>query len=358
MSVTQSEQASPSAEWGDAFAAICVTHRGRLVRWLTAIFGPHDAEDIAQEALARLYLRPGLLDDRADAWPWLSVVARNVGRDLARRNAYTTTVETEYLADLPGETRVWDQVSAQDDAERLARALRRLNPHDRALIRRRDIQGQPVAEIAEDLGTSENTVRQQLHRARRKLAASYVDLGGDRNAGLVAALGLRFRELVRRYVPAPVADAISAASATVLATLPAAAVAVAGFVLAITYGARAPQHAPVGPADAARTPFDTEPGHGLGAPAGGGTPRQGTAGRAPDRKPIVDEAHDFGPVHMRLKAERPLTGGKEALVDGIWIDNPVTGGHTGTWGDSGGFDYPKELCDVRMAVHCNEPAPS
>lgn len=158
------------------------------MRWLTTIFGPRDAEDIAQEAFARLYARPGLLD--GDPWPWLAVVARNVGRDLARHNAFTTPVDSGTLDLLPGDHGVPDAVLRRDDAARVVAALRHLCPRDRALLCLRDVDGVSVGDIAAQLGINDNAVRQQLHRARRRLATAYVGLArrhrrrpGDRPPG-------------------------------------------------------------------------------------------------------------------------------------------------------------------------------
>jgi RNA polymerase sigma-70 factor (ECF subfamily) len=228
VSVTQPDlPAHQSSEWGEAFTEICDRHRGRLIRWLTAIFGARDAEDIAQEALARLYVRPDLLDPDADAWPWLSVVARNVGRDLLRHNAQSTTVEHVVLDSMPGRDSVCDQVVAREDAARLSAALRSLSPRERQVIRLRDFDGVSIGVIAEMTDSNENAVRQLLFRARRRLGSVYVDLGGERRLGLAALLGLRVREAYRRH--SALADALSGSSATVFAAvLPALAVVVGG----------------------------------------------------------------------------------------------------------------------------------
>jgi RNA polymerase sigma-70 factor (ECF subfamily) len=225
----------PTPPWGAEFAAICDRHRDRLVRWLTAIFGARDAEDIAQEALVRLYERPGMLDDDADAWPWLAVVARNVGRDMARHNAYSLAVDAETLDRLPDSARVHEQVVARDDAERLRLALRAITPRDRALITLRDVHGVSVGDIAERLGMNDNAVRQQLFRARKRLASAYTDLGGDRQAGLLAGLGVRWREFVRRHGHA--FDALAPTASQMLAAAgPAVAAIVAGVLVLVTGG--------------------------------------------------------------------------------------------------------------------------
>ncbi|HEU0132455.1 MAG TPA: sigma-70 family RNA polymerase sigma factor [Mycobacteriales bacterium] len=204
-------------EWDDAFTALCDRYRLRLVRWVAAIFGARDAEDIAQETLVRLFQRPELLADDRDVWPWLAVVARNVGRDLVRHNAQSSAVDHLTLAEVPDAVAVWDHVVARDDAERLVRALRRLSARDRQLIRLRDVQGVSMAELAGLVGVTENTARQQLFRARRRLADAYTALGGDRQLGLLGTLGLRVREAFRRHWNA--LDALGVSSPGVLAAV-------------------------------------------------------------------------------------------------------------------------------------------
>jgi RNA polymerase sigma-70 factor (ECF subfamily) len=217
-------------EWSEEFSAICAAHRGRLVRWVAGIFGARDAEDIAHEALVRLYLRPGTLRADADAFPWLAVVARNVGRDLARRDAATTAVEPDVLDTLLVDTGVHETVAARDDAARLREALRTLSPRDRMLLQLRDVDGVPIAHIAERLRTSDNTARQQIHRARRRLASAFLARGGERRTGLLALVGGKARELARRAAY-PV-DAASPATPGLLAALsPLVAVVVGGGLL-------------------------------------------------------------------------------------------------------------------------------
>lgn len=284
--------------WPATFSAICDTHRGRLVRWLAAMFGPHDAEDIAQEALVRLYARPTLLADDADPWPWLAVVARNVGRDLARHNAYARAVDAHELAELPCAGRVCEEVAARDDADRLARALRTLSPHDRALIRLRDLQDVPVVEIAARLGASDNAVRQQLFRARRRLQQAYLALGGER-IGLLALLGLRLREFLRRHFP--VLDSAGQASSAALGTLgPAAVVLAVGVVLGAVPNVRAPHHHAATPPAATTADRDVPARHGSAPTAVGVPPPRHRPGLAPgpaDGWNVTSTSH-LGPLSI------------------------------------------------------------
>lgn len=316
-------------EWHETFSDICDRHRGRLIRWVTAIFGPRDAEDIAQETLARLYCRPDLLDGDADAWPWLAVVSRNLGRDLARHNAFSTTVDSIALAHVPADVVVPDEVVARDEGERLARALRSLTPRERSVIRLRDFEGASVADIAELLGLTENAVRQQLFRARRRLAAAYVQLGGDSRVGaLVAACGLRLRELARRY--SPFANDLAPPSAAAMsAALPAIA-AVLGGLAGLLPGVG-------GDASGSAAPDATAAHAALGAPwdARDGEVRHGTGGRttlaAPPAPPpprpgepirVAEEVPGLGGVDATA-ADYFSTEGERTNHHYIYVDVPV-----------------------------------
>lgn len=170
----------------------------RLVRWVTAVFGRRRAEDIAQEALIRLYQRPEVLA-ADDPWPWVSTVARNIGRDLIRRDNIVefVSIDLGYLADrLPDPTDVQELALAHDDAHRLTQALLQLNGRDRALLGMRHVQCVPVIEMAELIRATPNAVRQQLFRARGRLAEAYLALGGDPRA-----LPVPYRRARRRAGP-------------------------------------------------------------------------------------------------------------------------------------------------------------
>lgn len=352
---------TPTDDWAAEFAAICDAHRGRLVRWLTAVFGPRHAEDIAQEALTRLYVRPGMLHEDADAWPWLAVVARNVGRDLIRRDANTVAVESDVLEQLAAESGVHDTVAARDDAVRLARALRRISPRDRMLLQLRDVDGLPVADIAERLRTNDNAVRQQVFRARRRLASAYLAQGGERRTGLVALLGLKAREVARRFAH-PVELAGPSAAGVLNAVAP--------FVALLAGGGLGWAAADPAPPVAVAPLGDSAPGTGLAghddsarsaaatAAARGTTARRG--GRSPDpaSPSWVEVDKQLGPVRVNKAAARhhPLRGRTrgEHEVFHVSVDVPVVGRveHSESEWTSGGSE--SRLCRV---LDCSSPIP-
>jgi RNA polymerase sigma-70 factor (ECF subfamily) len=180
------EQHPPGRE--EDFTELCQQYRARLVRWATSVFGRLDAEDIAQEALLRLYKRPDLYQAMPDPWPWLSVVARNFGRDNARRAARSCTLPPEVLNDLAHAVEDQDRLIAGHDAGLARQAWESLRTQDRNVLALRDLQGLPVRDIAGLLDLKENAVNQRVWRARRRLETAFLALEDEQPKAMVRPL--------------------------------------------------------------------------------------------------------------------------------------------------------------------------
>jgi RNA polymerase sigma-70 factor (ECF subfamily) len=132
-----------------------------------------DAEDLAQEVLARALRYRDSFDDASELAPWLRRIALRVWID-QRRRAQRNPVREELPSELDGEQRECS-LEARDEIER---ALAALSTAEREIFRRFHGQGSSVREIAGALAMPENTVKSHLHRARRALADRIG--GGDR----------------------------------------------------------------------------------------------------------------------------------------------------------------------------------
>lgn len=121
------------------------------------------AEDLAQEAMTRIYRRW----DRVSIYDKPGAFARRVTINLAnsrrKRDAVAergrSRLGTQHAVPPPAEphTEVWD-------------AVRRLPPKQRAAIALHYLEDRPVDEIADILGCASATARVHLHRARATLA--------------------------------------------------------------------------------------------------------------------------------------------------------------------------------------------
>ncbi|HET6965075.1 MAG TPA: SigE family RNA polymerase sigma factor [Acidimicrobiales bacterium] len=110
-----------------------------------------EAEDVAQETVARAYLRWGRVSPYADAWT--ARTASNLALDLLRRRS-----RPDQPIPSPGS-------NGQPERVDLVRALRQLPRRQRDVIVLRYIADLPEQAVADRLGCSVGTVKQHAHRA-------------------------------------------------------------------------------------------------------------------------------------------------------------------------------------------------
>ncbi|MDX2055050.1 MAG: RNA polymerase sigma factor [Polyangiaceae bacterium] len=132
----------------------------RYCRHLTR--SPWDAEDLAQDAMARALvtlgtmIRPEIEKPRA----WLFRVATNLWIDRARR-------AREELTDAPELATSSDPMATREAAGTL---IGRLSPQERVAVVLKDAFELPLEDIAAALDTTVGAVKAALHRGRSKLA--------------------------------------------------------------------------------------------------------------------------------------------------------------------------------------------
>lgn len=151
-----------------------------------------DESDLVQETLLRAHVH--LEQFRGQSEPelvkWLQEILANVLTDEVRKaRAQKRDVAQEQslqlaVAESAARLDAWlaaDQSLPSQQAERqelllrLAAAVEQLPADQREVIIQRDLQGSPVAQIAEQLGRTEKSVAGLLLRARRKLRESLAD---------------------------------------------------------------------------------------------------------------------------------------------------------------------------------------
>lgn len=128
--------------------------------------GSQRAEDIAQETLTRAFehWERATRHDRVDAW--VATTATNVCLEVARKGRRSD----DRISGLPAPS--LDTEQSVDDADALARALRRLTARERDVVVWRHLLDCSEAETAEALGITVSQVKDAAHRGRRKLQAS------------------------------------------------------------------------------------------------------------------------------------------------------------------------------------------
>jgi RNA polymerase sigma-70 factor (ECF subfamily) len=128
----------------------------RYCRHLT--HSPWDAEDLAQDVLARAFVTLGKLGAAPpNPRAWLFRVASNAWIDRQRRPR-----------DVP-EREPIDTVDPRATREAAGTLIARLAPQERAAVVLKDVFDLPIEDIAEALSTTPNAVKAALHRGRGKL---------------------------------------------------------------------------------------------------------------------------------------------------------------------------------------------
>ena len=153
----------------DAFGSLVERHRDRLWRIALRTLGdPDDAADAVQDALVSAFRAAGSYRGEAAVTTWLHRIVVNSCLDLARRrSARPTSPLTDSVAlSIPAS----DELSAHETAAEVLAALRDLPTEQAAALVLVDIEGYPVAEVADMLDVPSGTVKSRCARGRSRLA--------------------------------------------------------------------------------------------------------------------------------------------------------------------------------------------
>ena len=153
----------------DAFGELVRRHRDRLWRIALRTLGdPDDAADAVQDALVSAFRAASGYRGEAAVTTWLHRIVVNACLDLARRR---TARPTTPLADSPALLMpAADALGARETSTEVLAALRELPVEQAAAIVLVDVEGYPVAEVAEILEVPTGTVKSRCARGRSRLA--------------------------------------------------------------------------------------------------------------------------------------------------------------------------------------------
>ena len=153
---------------------------------------PEDARDVYQEAFLKVYRNLHRFRFECSFYTWLYRIVTNVCLDQMRRRrarpedqAPETAAEhredgiadffdrqREHRATLDPER----QLMGKEIQKRLAAAMLRLSPRERVVFEMKHYQGLKLRAIGDALGTTEETVKNSLFRATRKLRSQLGEL--------------------------------------------------------------------------------------------------------------------------------------------------------------------------------------
>ncbi len=169
----------------DAFGELFGRHRDRL--WAVALRtmgNPEDAADGLQDAMVAAFRRAGSFRGEAAVTTWLHRVVVNACLDRLRaakiRRLEALPDDVEDRGTLVATAVPDDQPEAAaeraDRRRRVLAALATLPADQRAALVLVDMEGYPVAEVAQMLGCAEGTVKSRCSRGRTRLAGLLLDL--------------------------------------------------------------------------------------------------------------------------------------------------------------------------------------
>jgi RNA polymerase sigma factor (sigma-70 family) len=164
-----------------AFAVIFDRHRGRVFRTAYHRVGNvADAEDIVAIVFLEAWrLRKKVRIVDGSLLPWLLAVTSNVTFNLARAQRRYRLFTNKLPPSPPVEDpapQVADRLDQQLRGKRLAEALRKLAPADRAVVDLCLIEELSIASAAAALNIPPGTVKSRLHRARGQLRTELADV--------------------------------------------------------------------------------------------------------------------------------------------------------------------------------------
>ncbi len=138
----------------------------------------HDAEDISQDVLLKLYNNQEQLEKISSLPAYVLTMTRNLSIDLIRKQK--VKAEVELIGDHESAEAITLPTSQKEEAKQIVNmALNSLDEPAKSVIQLREIEGLAFAEIAQITGLSEGNIRVILSRSRKMLKEKVEKLISD-----------------------------------------------------------------------------------------------------------------------------------------------------------------------------------
>lgn len=162
----------------EALVLAITQQRSAIVASLFAAgFRWDDAEDLAQEAIARALARLDTLREPSRGIAWLYGIVRLLRVDAYRGRSRRPVQDTEALELADGALPASEVHAVEEDRASLARAVAELDLPARDLIDLRYAHGLSYGQIAERLATTPGAIAVRLHRLHARLRRWFAAMG-------------------------------------------------------------------------------------------------------------------------------------------------------------------------------------
>ena len=156
------------------FEQVYEDYHDKLLRYLTGMVGPAEAEDLTQDVFVKISLALENFRGESSLNTWVYRIAANAAIDLLRRSANRGDrclpvdggSDEVHLNGLPASEQ---RVIKQEMNDCIREVINGLPEDYRSVIVLSELEDLPDGEIAEILGVSLQTVKIRLHRARARL---------------------------------------------------------------------------------------------------------------------------------------------------------------------------------------------
>jgi RNA polymerase sigma-70 factor (ECF subfamily) len=149
--------------------------KNKLFRLANRLLGdPEEAKDIVQETFIKLWNRREKLDEYRSVEALAVVTTRNLCIDKLKARKYPTESLENIKAAIPEQQEVTTEI--MELADKIKKIIGMLPEQMKTIMQLRDIEGYDFEEIAGILGITENAIRVNLSRARKKVREIIIKL--------------------------------------------------------------------------------------------------------------------------------------------------------------------------------------
>jgi len=153
-----------------SFGLLCERHRGRIWRVAASVADGREAEDLAQEAVVRAFVKRHTYRSEAGFGAWITRIAVNVAHDYRKSAWRRRVLLLGHAAREAGPRPDPACQAAENEAkQRVRQAVADLPEASRTPIWLHYFEGFSVAEVARAHGLAESTIRSRIRAGLRRL---------------------------------------------------------------------------------------------------------------------------------------------------------------------------------------------
>lgn len=159
-----------------AFKVLYREYAGKIGSIARSYLGSDDVDDVVQDVMLRIFKSIRKFKGDSKLSTWIYRIAVNVCKDYLAKYKRRSEVLTDFAEDEehPSQQPV-SEFDTEESAvgeleyERIMRALEKLSPEDRLLIKMRDVDGLSYEEMSKILSKPIGSIKSSLHYARKRL---------------------------------------------------------------------------------------------------------------------------------------------------------------------------------------------